>query len=233
MTVLSAVQKACVESLAIEKPDQLFSGQDTRELQELQETANSAALYIVSDYDWPALKKLETITGDGTTTAFDLPNDYGRMLVKTQLWSSRLQGPLEHVTSDDTWLGILTTGTFSTFGSWILYADQIHIQPAPALDETVTYFYVKDKFALSEAGTAKALFSADTDTFALDETLLKLGIVWHFKQSKGLQYEEDLATYEKYKEQLIVRAKGSRILMIGQPRWPGDVSVAYPFAVGT
>lgn len=232
MTVLTAIRSACIESLALPSPTVVFGGADRVHL-ELQQTAISAAEYIANDYDWPKLKKLATITGDGTTTAFDLPSDYSRQLVKAQLWSDRLSAPLRHVESDDEWLGLLTIGEFTTYGSWILYADQIHIRPAPADGEVIQYFYISNQTVLDAASEPKTAFTLDTDTFKLNETLLKLGIVWQFKASKGLQYAEDLATYEREKEKHIVRAAGSKMLRVGQARMPGGVEIAYPFAVGT
>jgi hypothetical protein len=232
MTVFTAVSSACIESLALSGIETVFGGTDRVHL-ELQQTAISAAEYIVNDYDWPKLKKLATITGDGTTTAFDLPSDYSRQLVKAQLWSNRLSAPLRHVESDDEWLGLLTIGEFTTYGSWILYADQIHIRPAPADGEEIKYFYITNQTVVDAASELKTAFTADTDTFKLSETLLKLGVVWQFKASKGLQYAEDLATYEREKEKAIVRAAGSKMLRVGQARMPIGVELAYPFAVGT
>jgi hypothetical protein len=38
-------------------------------------------------------------------------------------------------------------------------------------------------------------FTADTDSFALDERLLKLGMIWQWKSQKGSPYAEDLGTF--------------------------------------
>lgn len=235
MTVLSVVNDACVEALSIPRFDALFTGGlDRRHEQEMKAVVQAAATYIARDYDWPALKKLETITGTGAADDFALPADYGRMLVKSQLWSSSLDAPLRHVTSDDEWLGLLTLGEFSTYGSWILYANRIHIRPTLASGVTVKYFYITERVVdLQGAGSYSLTFANDTDTFRLDETLLKLAIIWQYKASKGLQYAEDLATYEREKERLVTRAKGSRILRIGNTRLPAEVELAYPFSVGT
>ena len=73
MTVLSAVQNACTESLSLAKPDTLF-GSTRRDMVELQSIANAAAEYIARDHDWEFLKTKATITGNGVAEDFPLPD---------------------------------------------------------------------------------------------------------------------------------------------------------------
>jgi hypothetical protein len=232
MTVLSAVQAAAVQGLALERPTVLYSG-TTRELVELKSIANAAAESISREYDWQKLKRVATITGDGSQTAFSLRSDYDRMTHEARLWSDRFSAPLNHIVSQDQWQGLTTLGEFTTYGSWILYGGQIHIMPAPADGETITYFYMSNLYAENSGGTNIAEFSADDDTFRLDETLLKLAVIWMFKQQKGRPYAEDLATFEREKERRVARDGGSKILAIGQPRRPRDADIAWPLSVGT
>lgn len=232
MTILTAIQAACVEALAIDKPDSLFSGSIDRTRQELAQTANAAARHIVPEHDWQALKKIAVITGDGVTAEFAVPADYDRMIVSTGLWSSRLSAPLCRAESDDEWLSLLVGGNRQTAGTWTMFGSRLHIMPTPAAGETVRYFYVSAYPVIDGDGSFKPAFVSDDDRFRLDEELLKLAIVWMFKQSKGLEYAEDKNTYEKYREQLVARDKGSTMIRIGATRMPLDAETAYPFNVG-
>lgn len=234
MTVLSAVQNACTESLSLAKPDTLF-GSTRRDMVELQSIANAAAEYIARDHDWEFLKTKATIAGNGVADDFSLPDDYDRMLVKAGLWSSRLSAPLLHVDDSDRWLGIEVQGDMSAFGAWTMYQSRIHILPAPALSETVQYFYISNnivRITVSEGVYSYTnTFTIDEQSFALSETLLKLAIVWMYKASKGREYAEDMATYEREKEKLVARDGGSKIIHVGRTRLPG-AEFAYPLSVG-
>jgi hypothetical protein len=233
MTVLTAVNQACKEALSINTFPALFeASQETDTVLEMRAVAKAAAKYILSDYDWPALKKIATITGDGATEDFDLPVNYSRMVTKTGLWSSAKSCVLRRVIGDDEWLSLVTLGNYSTFGAWTLYEDQIHIKPAPADGEVIRYFYISDLYAQQTDSTYASEFAYDTDVFRIDERLLTCAIIWQWKAAKGLSYAEDLQTYEREKEKLVARAKGSRMIRVGNVRLPADVEIAYPLNVG-
>jgi hypothetical protein len=231
MTVLSAVQGACAEGLSLAVPDAVYSS-TRREHVELGALANAAAEYIAREHDWQALKDQATITGDGTTTDFALPSDYDRMTLRAGLWSAQRLAPLSHIYDSDEWLGLQTLGEMTTYGSWTMYGGRIHIMPAPAASEVIKYFYMKNTWARSAGGAAQTGFLTDTDTFVLSETLLKLALIWMHKQSKGRPYAEDMETYEREKERITARDKGSRVIRIGDVRTPAGVKMAYPRALG-
>lgn len=71
------------------------------------------------------------------------------------------------------------------------------LDPVPPAGETIAYEYISSYWAMSSAGVAKAMFTADEDETYLDEELLKLDLIWRWKQAKGLDYGEDMATFER------------------------------------
>lgn len=232
MTVLSAVQGAC-RVIGLTPPDVLIGSTDRKYL-ELAAVAQEVAERIASGHDWQLLRKIKTITGDGLTEDFDLPTDYGRMLVNSSLWSDRINGRFSHIADVDRWLGLDIQNTDMVLNAWTIYGGQLHIKPAPETDELVKFFYVSNLIIAPSVGTAyKATFTADTDLFRLDETLLKLGIIWQWRANKGFPYAEDMTNYEELKERLIVRDKGSKIVGIGAPRLPSGVNIAYPWSLPT
>lgn len=231
MTVLSAIQRACTP-IGLGVPTAVFSSTE-REHLELQDVANTVAGDMADFYDWQILKAIATITGDGTTTAFSLPSDYGRMLKKAELRASTFPGsPLEHITDTDEWLRIVVSGMTAGIGQWTIYGNQIQILPALANAATAKYFYIKNTIVDPASGSDKARFDMDTDTFLLDEGCLELGIIYKWKRNKGLPYAEEL---QDYNDKLAERAgndKGSKILVVGRQRfgnsaaeyaWPGTI----------
>lgn len=226
LTIAQEVAKRC--GLAV--PTSFVSGTD-RVSVELVSVINDAAQEIAEGYDWQILRNVATITGDGSTEAFDLPSDYDRMLVKSQLWSSSLETPLTPIPDHDRWLGLDVQSFDFVINAWTLYGGQIRIKPELATGVTVQYFYVSDKIYADSGGTAKSTFNADGDTFRIDERLLELMAIWRWKASKGQMYAEEMQDAERRKERLIARDKGSRELKIGRVRTPHDATIAYPTSI--
>lgn len=232
-TILRIVQEAA-PSIGIEVPEAVF-GSTERENIELAQIANEMASRIARDtHDWTVLKKLATITGDGVSESFALPDDYERMLKTTNLRiSTFLDTPLSHVTDADVWLATENfVGNWVT-GEWIIIGSDIYIRPIVADTVTVRYYYLDKNFALDSSSTIKEEFTDDEDTFRLDDRVLKLAIIWQWKAQKGFAYAEDMANYEEALAYKIGNDKGSNIL--ATPRrwgWGNEVGYAYPGQLG-
>lgn len=229
MSLLTVFQQACTSGIALEKPSAVY-GSTTREHVELANIANEMAAMIAASHEWQILNKIAVITGDGATEDFALPADFDRMLDKSQLWSTSLETPLSPISDRDDWLE-LDIKTFDfVINAWIIYAGEIHIKPALSTGVQVKYFYQSNLWGLNGA-TPISEFTADTNTFRIDERLLKLGIIWKWREMKGLPYAEDLATYERLLAKLAMRDKGSRIIRLGKAVLPRDTTVAYPQSI--
>lgn len=227
-TVLEVVQ-AAAPKLGIAVPDNLFAATDRTEV-ELRSVLNEAAARIVRAHDWNALKTLETNTGDGVTEGFDLPIDYIRMPKDGQIWSSRWQRPLTLVSSDD-WLRLEIREYDMIVGTYLLLGGQIKFKPVLASDETAKWYYVSGNYATAAGGSNKSAFSADDDTFRLDDRLLELMLIFEYRNRKGLDYAEDMAAAEIALSQLISEDRGARIVtQSSRANVRGKVS--YPWNVG-
>jgi hypothetical protein len=227
MTTLSVIQDACTSGIALEKPTAVF-GSATREHIELASLINEAGYMIAAAHEWQTLNKIATITGDGSDETFALPSDFDRMLEKSQLWSSSLETPLTPISDRDEWLGLDVQSFDFVTNAWIIYGNQIHIKPALASAVTVKYFYQSHHWAQTSALVNVDEFSADTDTFRLNNRLLKLALVYKWREMKGLPYAENMADYQDLLAKLINRDKGSRIFRIGKAVMPRDAVFAYP-----
>lgn len=236
MTALSIVQGVS-RKIGVARPDQLFGGiSDTA--YELQEYLNDAAAMVAFDsgHDWTALKTLATLTGDGAL-AFDLPSDYRRMLKKATVWPSATPySAYRHYADTDAWLGMLSQSFPVVTGAWTLIGEQMHIRvggSTSALEtgETAQFYYLTSKFAKDASGVAKAQFTADDDTYRLDERLLKLALIYKWKQGHLQDYAEELSDYENDLSERVGADKGSSILVVGQRRMSGDLVMAFPGVV--
>ena len=232
MAVLDACQSAFVR-LVGRKPTTIFSSSNQMEL-EIADLANEVAGDIMRSADWRALTKIETLTGDGTTTAFPVPADYDRMVQAQEvldgtnwLWGYTAVADLTE------WMRITTSGfTAITPGWWILLDGQMQFSPAPTSGAEAKFPYISNLIGATQAGVPISVFTSDTDTFKLGDNLLTLGLVWRWKAQKGLEYAEDMTNYEVALSQAQTRDKGSRVIRKGRPgRMPG-IYPAWPWPLG-
>lgn len=239
MTALSIVQGAS-RKIGVTRPDQLFAG-TTDTLYELQEYLNDAAAMVAFDcgHDWTVLKTLGTFTGDGSALAFDLPSDYRRMLKKAQVWPSATPySPYTHYADTDQWLGMLSQAFPPLTGAWTLIGEQMHIRVGGsttplASATTAQFYYITNKYAKDSGGTAKASFTADDDTFRLDERLLKLALTYRWKQGHLQDYAEEMSDYENALSERVGADKGSNMFAVGGRKQSAfDVVTAYPGVLG-
>lgn len=226
MTVLS-VAKDVAKLVGVAVPSELFAS-TRREHVEMAFVIQEVADEILKAHEWTLLRTLKTMTGDGTTTQFALPSDYDRMLKDSKMWASNFETPLTHITSTDQWLEMEVRDYDYVIGAWTILGGNVEIKPATASGETVQYYYLSNLIFAPASGSNVATATADTDTFRLNEKTLRQGVIARWKMNKGQAYAEDLAKFETMMGQDISRDKGARMIKVGRPRMPRDVSIAYP-----
>lgn len=226
MTLLTVAKDVALD-VGLEEPVQLF-GSTEREHRELIRIAGKALREILNYHEWSVLKKEYTFTGDGVTRAFSMPADYHRMPKSAGMYSStQLGSTLAHVIDESEWLRREVNGFTTTLGEWIVYGGQMHFRPAPALGEEIKFFYISDQLV-----TGKSAFTADADTFVMDEELLRLAMVWKWKVEKGMHVGEDLINFQNEASVQAGNDKGSKILTMGNRRGGFADVYAFPRAVG-
>lgn len=232
MNILQIVQAACRSpAIPIDSVSAVFGSAETESL-EFAELANEVAKRIMRAHEWQDLKLKAVITGDGTTTSWNLPADYDRMLVDGHIWISDNQRAMHHVVSSDEWLRLEVQLAETITDAWTLWGGQIRTLDAIASGVTAQYFYISNSFALDAGSSPVGEFTNDTDTFRLDDQLLKLGIIWQWREMKGLPYAEDLQNYEMLLAKRNSADKGARVLHVGPARFSlGEADFAYPFAL--
>lgn len=238
MTILTALQSAAIRLVGY-RPTTIFSSTEQTEL-ELADLANEVAKDIMRSYDWQSLTRLHTITGDGVQTAFPFPDDYDRMVKaqgvhdgKSWFWNYTRCADL------DTWIS-LKTGNYlgMTPGWWIILEDQFQFLPAPVAQAHAVFPYIS-RFCVKSAPaqntgviTPQDKFLSDGDTFFTDEDLITLGVIWRYREQKGMGYAEDMANYETALAQVQGNDKGARVLRTPQFRDLRNTTYAYPWPLG-
>lgn len=216
MSVFSAIKRAVLRAEGTHITE-AYSSTDQVSL-EMADLANEVAEDIMKSHDWRDLTNVATFAGDGIEESFSIPADYDRMVQ-----GSAIDDPANifwgYCAFNDInqWMRFKngSNGLISP-GGWILTGGEFQFYPAPTGD--ATFPYISGWYARSESGVIKEEFTADDDTFALDERLLTLGLIWRWKAQKGLEYSEDLASYNLALSQAQTRDKGARVIERRIPR---------------
>jgi hypothetical protein len=231
MTLISVVKDVC-QVVGVQQPTSVFTNINAnRTMQEMSALATEMAQRIAYDSgkDWTILKKVATLIGDGVADAFNLPADYKRMLLTTELWrSTSTQTPMQYIVDTNEWVQRRNQPWTSAWGEWTMLGGQIVIQPIMDVGVNATFGYLnKNCITLASSGYGDT-FMADNDSFILGDRLLKLAMIWQWKSNKGSPYAEDLATYNDALNVAMGSEKPAPIIV---GRLPMSGNMAYPWVV--
>lgn len=231
MAILAALQSAALRVMG-QRPVAFFAGSGNLEA-EMADLVNEVAQDVTKYQDWQALIRIGTITGDGSQTDFALPDDYDRMLQNASLQdlSSWFWG--YHAFQDINAFLYAEARDFNAYpGGWIIYDNQLRLSPVPAAAQTATFPYITKNWAIDVSTAPKEVFTADTDSFALPERLLTLGLVWRWRENKKLDASGDQEAFIKALDEYAAKDRGARVYRRNANRaFPGTYP-AWPWELG-
>jgi hypothetical protein len=234
MSVLSTCQDAATK-LSRPRPTSLFSTTDPFAAELLLAAKETAESLLTEEHDWRALTKMATCQGDASTVIFPFATiapDYERMVEGAELHSLRYRNATFRWAKDlDQWLFFMDNLLVGSPGNAVILNNALQIFPPMPVNDTARFFYISNLYANSASGTPQAAFAADTDTFALDEKLLRLGIVWRWRANKRLEYAEDMSNYNIAKMAQMSKDKGRQMIVVGRQRANAQ-TIAYPVTLG-
>ncbi len=231
MTVGTALESAALRLMG-RKPAVFFSADGQFEM-ELCDLANEVAIDVAKYRDWQALQRVHTLVGDGVEDAFDLPEDYDRMLVKSDIQGAAANAfGYFHYSDINAFTFDQTRGFQSSPGGWIIYDGQMRFSPVPSLAATAIFPYITAEWARGSNNAAKSAFTDDADTFLLPERLLTLGLVWRWRENKKLDSTGDQEAFVKALDEYAAKDGGSRVIRSGSRSVMRGTHLAYPYALG-
>jgi hypothetical protein len=266
MSLLTVVQDVCAV-VGVAVPTSVYASiNGNRTMQEMVALATEMAQTIAYDTrDWTRLRvippsplfvgdgvqHLQPPAGDGLlvgTSAFNLPADYKRMLLTSEVWrSNQTSMPMRFVPDTNEWLHRRLMNIVDGRGEWTIMGGKMNIWPImlgpiaaspgppatpaiPAVTATMAYLQ-KNCIALTSGGYGDR-FMNDNDTFLLDERTLKLGMIWRWKANKGSPYAEDMGTYSDALVNVLGKDSPAPII-VGRTPVSVNAQVAYPWPVPT
>lgn len=79
-------------------------------------------------------------------------------------------------------------------------------------NEQLVFEYKSNAFCADTGGTPQASWTEDGATGILDEGLMTLGLLWRYRKTIGLDYEDDLNEYVLTQESMLAQDGPNRIL---------------------
>lgn len=234
MTLLSVVKDVCA-AVGVAIPQSVFANiTGNRTMLEMVALANEMAQRIAYDArDWQLFLKSRTMTGDGVTAAFDLPADFKRMTMTGNVWrSTSTKQPMTFVADYEQWLNRRNDGLTHSQGEWTMVGNQVLIYPIMGAGVTAYYPYMHRNCIRLAAGGLGETFVNDEDVYALDERILKLGMIWQWKANKGAAYAEDMGTFGDAVAKFMGSDKPAPIL-IGRLSKSATINQSYPYTLPT
>jgi hypothetical protein len=214
-TLLDLVKQATNE-ISIPEPSQLFGAQDDTSKQLLalaQREAKDFSIMAKSQGGWSALRTDYTFTTVTGQASYALPADFEYFVNRT-FWDGSMRwellGPIDAVEKQILRYGIIANGPRAKF---YVKGKTIYINPTPDNDTDVIAFdYYSNAFCTSDMGFDQSLWTADTDTYKLDEDCFVEGIKWRFLRAKGLDYAQEYQDYQDDCQRVMSRDGGARDL---------------------
>jgi hypothetical protein len=229
VSLLSLVQEATDIIQGIPRPAAIVGSQQ-QDHRQLLALANKEGRELGRRTTWQAL------TGEHSFIAVaneEQPSgllDQAAFIINETLYNRtrqrRVVGPVDAVD----WQMQKATTTTLVDEQFRIRGSMLLLMPVPQAGDEYAYEYVTKRFVTNAGDTLqRESFAADTDVALIDEWLITLGVVWRWKNAKGLDYGEDFRTYDKEVTEAIARDGARRTLNFGYGRAPPGPYLVLPF----
>lgn len=198
MSLLTLVQSA-TRRLGINTPSGVVLSSDNAALQ-LLELANEEGRDLGARTAWSALEVQTTFTTVATESQGDIntiaPNL--KWIINNTIWNQTLRRPVYGPLSPQMWRQQKAQFLQGPWNQFRIIGTDLNFIPIPVAGQTCAFEYITKAFATDSTGTIeRTSFANDADLCKLDEEIMTLGLIWRWRQVKGLDFEADYLKYDK------------------------------------
>ncbi len=227
MSLLTIVQSACLR-VGVPKPTAVFTATDATS-QQMQELLNEEGQTLSEMYEWQALRAEATFTTVATETQVALATAAPGMkyIVNDTIWDRTLRRPVFGPLNAQRWQQLKAINMVGPWYQFRIVNNNIIFIPVPSAGDACYFEYQSKNWVTTGSGSSD-VWTADTDTAKLDESIMTMGLIWRFKAAKGFDYEEDK---EKWQRRLInqMAADGTKdFLNLGQGHYEIAPAIVVP-----
>ena len=234
MTTVVTVLDRAARQLSIAAPSSWISATDDEYKEIRDDFLRQACDDLLDRVDWPSpLGITYAVTGTGVEE-YALPSNFRRLQRHPlSVYDSQLDVAGTPVTTEGEWVEIEDSGTpgavryyrvFGYEGAW-----QIGFLPVPSTN--ITLSYITTRWMVTSGGSYGNMLTADTDILLLPERIVEAGIVWRWRERKGLPFTDKYMEHETLLARMGNDLKGRRTISFGERRivrWQDRVPATIP-----
>lgn len=204
MSLLTVVQNAA-RQLSVPVPTTVISNTAETAVHLLR-LAQEEGKALAARHPWQALISEHTFTTSAAETqSGGLPADFNGWVIPETMYNRTKRRYVFGPVAPEEWQSLKASLVSRVNPAYRIRGDALLFTPAPPASETVAFEYISKNWCKSSGGTRQDAWAADTDTGVLNEDLMTLGLVWRFKQAKGMEFQTDGALYERRVDQASMR----------------------------
>jgi hypothetical protein len=159
-----------------------------------------------------------TLANEDQGSIVSLTSSGYRNLKDQTIWSRARHLPVAGPMDARQWQAMKAIFVNGPYYRYRIRAGRFLVNPIPPAGEAWAFEWVTNHWILDADGTTtKSAFTADTDTMRIPESLLLMGLRWRWKKEKGLEYAEDMRTYEAQVSDALSRDGGKPTLHLDAP----------------
>lgn len=235
MTTITEVLKRVARQVSVSQPSSWVTTTDARHVEIRDDFLIETVEDILDRIDLPSpIGAVATITGTGAAT-YALPADFLRLQRgKLAVYDPGLDRACLAVTDDGEWTAL----TDSASGAERYFRltgyrgnHEIEFYAPPSAD--INVHYVTTNWMVSSGGTAGSALMAEDDIILLPNRLVETGIVWRWRERKGLPYQDKFSEHEILMTRHSNDIRGRRQISFGPRkaiRWQDNVPSQIPDA---
>lgn len=197
LNAIQIIQTAC-KRLGLTPPSSAVTSTDNAILQ-LVALCEEEGQESSSRYPWEVLQTEATFT----TVAAELQGAMSTIapgwnyITNDTMWNRSLRRPVYGPKSQQDWQQVKAMQLNGPFNSYRIKSDNVYFYPAPSAGQTVALEYQSKQWVTKSVGGTATTFASDLDTPLIDDQLITLGLIWRWRQAKGLDFSADFSKYEK------------------------------------
>lgn len=219
MSLLTLIQFAALR-VGVSSPSTVVANTN-QQVQELLTVAQEEGEQLMRRGTWQILReqKLFPALNQEIQTAM-IPDNFDRFIQET-FWNRTRKRPIWGPVTPQEWQNLKAWTTSPVVDTFCMRGGDILIDPNPTAGDIFAYEYIKKNWCQSVALVPQDSWQADTDTGILDEKIMRMGVVWRYKQKKGLAWQTDFNNWDTQVMQALAQDQPQRTVNLGTNSYVG------------
>jgi len=198
MTLLEIVQTVCLRR-GLEKPTAVI-GSPKVEYRQMGGLATEVCEYLASLDGWQGQIRdanITTIAGSGQGDLKTLLADDGfQNIVGNKIFNRTTNRQLIGPVDSESWQYQQHVAEDVVEDQFRIQANRLYLHTNQPAGESLRFEYYSKYLVMSSLNVRKPAFTADTDTFRLDDRLIVAGLLAYWLRSKGMPYAAEEAAFQ-------------------------------------